>query len=142
MSYPYVLCLLQVKLSMVELTRAQWEVLGSEIALPGARIRCLDLEEVVNMVIIVIRCLDLEEVVNMVSESTFSFAKTICSVPEVLHPFFHLMIVAPVLNIPVAAPSPAPDPAAGEAERRAPGKRPLGDCGQEAEAEGEQAGQV
>ena len=81
---------------MVELTRAQWEVLGSEIALPGARIRCLDLEVVVNILIIAIRCLDLEEVVNMVSESTFSFAKTICSVPEVLHSFFHRTPIASV----------------------------------------------
>ena len=31
------------------------------------------------------RCLALEEVVNMASESTFSFAKAICSVPEVIH---------------------------------------------------------
>ena len=30
------------------------------------------------------RCLALEEVVNMASESTFSFAKAICAVPEVI----------------------------------------------------------
>jgi len=55
------------KLSMIELNRPAWETLALELSLPTA---CL-------------RCLALEEVVNMASESTFSFAKAICSVPEV-----------------------------------------------------------
>ena len=37
------------------------------------------------------RCLALEEVVNMASESTFSFAKAICSVPEVISRIIFLM---------------------------------------------------
>lgn len=55
------------KLSMLELNRAGWEILAVELSLPTASLRCLALEEVVNMA----------------SESTFSFAKAICSVPEV-----------------------------------------------------------
>ena len=46
------------------LSRAQWDLLAGELVQPGAKIRSLALEEVVNMA----------------SESTFSFAKTICSV--------------------------------------------------------------